>query len=47
LKIAYALADDPALSSIRVNIFAIDPVPGSLIVGNDHMWTDIGLGRNI
>lgn len=47
LKIANDLQKDPRLSSIRVNIFAIDPVPGTSFVGNDHMWKDIGLSGNI
>ncbi len=45
-KIANALAEDPATRHIKVNIFAIDPVPGGSAL-NNHMWRNVALSGNI
>ena len=47
-KIANALFQDPSVeaTNLRLNIFAIDPVPGGGAV-NDHMWEDIEYTPNI
>lgn len=46
-KIANAMSKDDELKSIPVNIFAIDPVPGSSGVGNSAMWKDLELTGNV
>jgi hypothetical protein len=45
-KIANALAKDPTTSGIKVNIFAIDPVPGGSAL-NNHMWRNVAVSANI
>lgn len=47
-KIANALRADPDTQNVKVNIFAIDPVPGSA-PGNSGMWKDITIpqGQNV
>lgn len=45
-KVANALAANPATADIRVNIFAVDPVPGGSAL-NNHMWRNIGATANI
>lgn len=45
-KIANKLHDDPETSHIKVNIFAIDPVPGG-VANSNHMWQNIGLSDNV
>jgi hypothetical protein len=47
LKTANHLASDVKFKAVPVNIFGIDPVPGTSPVGNDWMWKDIGLASNI
>ncbi|MFO0813990.1 MAG: hypothetical protein U0796_12260 [Gemmatales bacterium] len=46
-KIANIMSQDAQLKSIPVNIFAIDPVPGSSGVGNSEMWKHIELTGNV
>jgi hypothetical protein len=46
-KIANTMSRDAELKSIPVNIFAIDPVPGSSGVGNKEMWQDLELTPNV
>jgi len=45
-KIASALAADRETAGIRVNIFAVDPVPGGSAF-NNHMWRNIAVTANI
>lgn len=45
-KIANAMAADPATAGIKVNIFAVDPVPGGSAL-NNHMWRNVGVSANI
>jgi hypothetical protein len=46
-KISKQLSLDPALQQIPVNIFAIDPVPGSAGPAGDHAWKQIELTSNV
>lgn len=46
-KISSQLAKDPDLQHIPVNIFAIDPVPGSAGPAGNHAWKQIELTRNV
>ena len=45
-KLANAMAADPVTAGIKVNIFAVDPVPGGSAL-NNHMWRNIGASANI
>ncbi len=45
-KIASALAEDPSTKNIKVNIFAVDPVPGGSAFNND-MWKKIAVTGNL
>ena len=45
-KIANALAQDPVTSGVKVNIFAIDPVPGGSAL-NNHMWRNVAVSANL
>ncbi|MGQ0646379.1 MAG: hypothetical protein ACT4P7_02340 [Gemmatimonadaceae bacterium] len=46
-KISKQLYLDPALRHIPVNIFAIDPVPGSAGPAGNHAWKQIELTGNV
>ncbi len=46
-KISRQLAQMPEFQHIPVNIFAIDPVPGSTGPAGNHTWKQIELTRNV